>query len=649
MPDLKRNLIFIDFETRSRAPLKKTGVTRYAKDPTTDVICLGYMWPHDNTASLWTPYLPAIDFPDDAKFVAWNAEFELAIWNYILVPRYGFNPIDKSMIIDAQAMAMYQNIPPSLDGAAEFMLNKHKDPTGKRLIGKLSIPQRNGEFIKYEDEPELFTSMYAYCRKDVELTRELYEKLPRLPIVEERVWKQTVAMNQRGVPIDEAELQACIRIIELEKERENSKVPFITNGEVLSVTQVAKLKTWIGKRLKRNVDSLNKSSVEAFLNDENTPRDVKEVLRIRQKVGLSTNAKYMRAAQMIIDGYVHDAHRYFGAHTGRLSGKGMQLQNLKRAKVSEFDADFFMKAAVNDDMDMLRLIHGNDLLTEMSKLIRSLIKAPPGKRFICADYSSIEAVAVPWLAGEQDLLDDIAKGLDQYKRMASLMFGIDYDNVTEEQRQIGKIDILACGYAGGANALIGMAIVYGLYPNVIDEIKAQTYVQLFRKARPRLVLSWKLMGEAAYRAVSKPGTLVHSGLQGVHDISFIYKNDALVMILPSGHEVIYPEPRPLIEESWRNSISVVVRKRIMTMSGANFFQNAVQAICRDLLMHAQLKLEENGYPLVLSVHDECMAMVDEDDTSKNINDFISIMTDAPSWAIDMPVKADGWEGYRYRK
>ena len=647
--------IAIDFETRSRIDLKKCGLTKYAKDGSTDVICMGWNFlSMNNPTSIWTPYKtvpPPFLAHKRIKYYAWNAAFELAIWNNVLAKKYMYPPLDMNHIVDVQAMALYAGLPASLEACGQELLGVGKDLKGKMLINKLSKPMKNGHFRKYPQNSQLFQDMYQYCKRDVGLTIRIYEEIiarfPQMSAVEWAVWRQTNLMNIRGVPIDETELHACCRLIESEKHRENSKTPIITDGEVQSVTQIAKLKQWL-KSKGTHAPSLNKSSIENLLKDDEAKPEIKEVLRIRQRVGLSTNAKYFRACEMVQAGRIHDTHFYYGAHTGRESGRGVQFQNLKRFKVSEFDADFFMTAVVNDDVDMLRMIYGSDLLIEFSHMIRSLIKASPGKKFICADYSSIEAVATPWLAGEQDLLKDIRSGLDQYKRIASRMFSVAYDEVTDIQRQIGKIVILACGYAGGAKALVGMAQNYGLYPDVIDQIKAQFYVQLFRKARPKLCLSWRMLGEAAYRAVSNPGKMIFANLGGEKDIVFCYKSDVLQMFLPSGRPLCYHQPRLSVEIPWNHSLNVVIRGKEAVFSGANLFQNAVQAICRDLLMHARLNLEKAGYPIIMAVHDECMAEVD-DDPRYNLQEFINVMTDKPMWAGDMPVKADGWEGKRYRK
>ena len=131
--------VFIDFETRSQVDLKKSGLTKYAKDQSTDVLCLGWQLENMHTAEIWTPYQSAsIPLPFMAhkriKYYAWNAAFELAIWNHVMVKRYNFPPMDLHQIVDVQAMAIYLNFPVSLENCCQYLFDTGKDITGKMLI-----------------------------------------------------------------------------------------------------------------------------------------------------------------------------------------------------------------------------------------------------------------------------------------------------------------------------------------------------------------------------------------------------------------------------------------------------------------------------------------------------------------------------------
>jgi len=586
------------------------------------------------------------DLKNKPKIAAWNAAFERYIWKHICVKQYGWPEIDDDQWVDIQAWAAAANMALSLDECAKYLLDIRKDPAGKKLIQKLSKPYR-GKFIEYHEDKESYQQMYNYCIQDVKVLMKLAEKLPPLTRMEEKIWRQTMLMNERGVPIDPIEVNAAVYHIEKAKERLDARTPFITDGEVKSVNQIGKIKNWIRKQTGIMVMSLDKNNIIELLR-EDLPIEVKTILKARQLIGLSTNAKFAKAQLMLCpDNRVCDCFQYNGAGTGREAGRGMQLQNLKRAKVSDDQADLFFNLLVSLDSESIHAIYGDELLLEMSNMVRSIIKAPKGKKFMCADFSSIEAIATPWLAGEYKLVDAFRKGLDQYKVVASEMFHVPYNKVSSDQRQAGKLVVLACGYAGGYRALLGMAENYGVD---LSETDAKIWVKRFRASRPQLTNIWTQFFKAAYLAINQPGTSVP--VEPTKKVFFLFKKGNLRMILPSGRHIYYNDavldmgghsyPMP------KNMILAYFGGRRTNFSGANLFQNAVQAICRDLLMEARLKVEEKGYKPIISVHDEIVVEVPDNDKYK-LKDFIAIMTDKPMWAGDLPVKADGWEGRRYKK
>jgi DNA polymerase len=176
------------------------------------------------------------------------------------------------------------------------------------------------------------------------------------------------------------------------------------------------------------------------------------------------------------------------------------------------------------------------------------------------------------------------------------------------------------------------------------------YVTAFRASRKKLVDTWAGFRRAAYRTV-------YEGIPSKVDTSrvvFHKVGDSLCMRLPNGRDLYYPK---VVLKSNRTPWGADVRsvaywdyktKSLKFMTGGNFFQNAVQAVCRDLLMEAQLRLEKKGYKIIMSVHDECIALVPDTD-NYSLEEFIDIMTQVPKWATGFPIKADGWEGYRYHK
>ena len=608
-------LVVIDFETTSELDLKKTGACKYARHPSTKVLCMAYKLvtgAESGSVGLWIPGSPAPDFVKhpELTLIGWNIAFDALIWHHVA----GFQP---TKLLDVMAMSCYAGYPASLDEAARVLLNDNKQKIN---------------FRKCTQE-----QLFEYCKHDVWLTYQLFGFLKQFwPDTEQRIWEQTQQINLHGIPVDQQELEAAVSAIEYFKTRLNSEIPELTNGAVNSATQVKALTDWISEQLKKPIKSLDKKSITKLLNKSRLPKSVRRVLYIRQQVGLSTNAKYKKALDYSLNDHIYDSHFYYGAYTGRYAGRGVQFQNLKRSKTPK--ADTFFKLVLQGPK-VLEFLY-DEPLKVFSDMVRAIIKAPKGKKFSCADFSSIEAVTVPWLCQERQLLADISKGLDQYKLQAASMFHVEYDKVTDEQRQAGKLAVLACGYGGGYRALKGMSENYNLdMPNK----QAREYVSLFRKARPLLVRMWERFFETALFALRYPDRFI---TVSTIPVSFRYdsRHHILNMKLPSGRLLFYHRPRIVSE----NSLRCMIRNRVLTFTGAKLFQNCVQAVCRDILFQAQLRLEKAGYPIILSVHDEVLCEV-PDDPAYTLEEMIKIMCEVPDWAKGLPVNADGWEGKRYRK
>lgn len=651
--------IHIDFETRSLCDLRQTGSFRYSEDPSTSILCLAYAF-DDNPPELWLPATknPPADLlraiiNSGNTLHAWNAEFERNIWSNICVKRFGWRDILLSQWRDTMAQAAAMSLPLALDDTAEVLGTIKKNKAGKNLITKLCRPF-NGQFRSYEDFEEDYLKLYDYCRQDVEVERAVGKLLKPLTNRELNIWRHCILMNERGLPLDLSEVKAVIHQVDKSKGRLNATLPFLTKGKVTSATQVKRLLAWTRKRCHCQIDSLSAANVNALLKDGTSfvPEEVKHVLRIRQQISKSSTAKLVKAeAQICSDGTIKNNYVYYGANTGRYAGRGFQMQNLPARGLKIEDPDVVIRDFVTMDFPVLNLTY--HIMETASSLIRPLLKAPPGKKFIVGDFKSIEAIVTPWIAQEANVIKAVEEGLDQYVAIAAKMFGVPYDKVGEKQRQIGKVCVLACGFAGGVGALMRMAEAYGM--KMSEEI-AKPYVEMFRTARPTLVKCWHHFEDAAIQALQHTSDIVT--VLDARNTAFFMEGRNLIMRLPSGRRIYYPDAflhyaktpwgasRMMAHYYTKDSITHKWDTRSMT--GGNFFQNAVQGVARDLLTTAQLNLESAGYPICLSTHDECGGIY-PDDAAYSLEQFLKTMTIKPSWAYDMPLSADGWEGYRYRK
>ncbi len=636
---------FIDFETRSLVDLKKVGAYAYARHPSTEIICMGYTKDakKGNAVEIWTPYSKSV--PVFSGIVcAWNAQFDYYIYKYAGVKKYGFTPVDIKYWYDLQAVAAYNNYPLSLDKCAKALGLDGKKSSGRTLINMLCKPSNGETFIEYDEQSaSWFHEFYEYCRKDVQLLYDINRKLQVIPHFEMDTWRHTVKINERGLPMDRHELTCICEHVKAAQEKMDARTGFITGGVIKSVNQVGKLKEYLKKRLKINLKGVDKETITRLLEKSDLSKDVRILLETRKVIGLTSNKKFFKALEMLSNGAVHDTLQYYGAHTGRFSGRGFQLQNLNRKSLDNPEEIIDLLVTFNPD-DIRIFYSSGEVLEITSKLVRSVIRAPEGHKFICADFSSIEAIAVPWVTGEWEMLDQFAKGFDLYKSAASVIFGVGYNAVNKELRQAGKLLVLACGYAGGYRALLGMAKNYGVK---MDDVRAKELVAQFRYARPKLTNAWKKFEKAAFQAINKPGRWFT-----VEDIAVPIMMqrvaDELWLQLPCGRVLKYRNINITKAQFLNFQMTCDVRDRRQGITGANLFQNTIQALCRDILVEAQHRLEKAGYPIFLSVHDECAAMV-PDDPRYNLDEFIEIMTHVPTWANGLPIKADGWEGYRYKK
>lgn len=307
-------------------------------------------------------------------------------------------------------------------------------------------------------------------------------------------------------------------------------------------------------------------------------------------------------------------------------------------------------------------------LNVFSECTRGFLIAAPGKDLIAADLANIESRSLAWQAGEEWKLEafrayDEGKGPDLYRLMAARIYEIPLEKVTKDQRQIGKVAELACGYQGGVGAFQMMAKTYLV--KVPDSV-AETAKATWRALNPKIVAYWPALERAVISAVKCPGEKFKAGAAG-REVSFLKKGSFLWCRLPSGRVICYPYPRvDLVKTPWgemkealtymttdvyvedpKTGIVTKVRWGRTSTYGGSLAQNITEAECRDLLADAMVRLEELDYPVVIHVHDEAVGEVPEDYGS--VEEMEGIIELGSSWAKDLPIAAEGWRGKRYRK
>jgi DNA polymerase len=342
---------------------------------------------------------------------------------------------------------------------------------------------------------------------------------------------------------------------------------------------------------------------------------------------------------------------YYGASTGRWSGKRIQPHNMPRKMPDDFEG---VIATVKDrDLETLELLYG-DPMQALSGSIRGFICAAPGYDLICADYSSIEGRVLAWLAKEDYIVQNYYDGKDAYCVFASQITGLSYDEILnghqkkikkyEEVRFEGKTGELACGFQGGEAAIKRFA------PDMLIE-RRKKIVYLWRSSRPMTIKFWIGMERYAKSAIQTGKTYTWN------NIKWGMSNGFLHCRLPSGRLLSYYKPslrmkdtpwgEPKATISFMGVDSITKRWERQYTYGGMLVQNIVQAVARDLLAEALVRLEDKGYPVVLHVHDEAIGEVPEGTGS--VNEFVGIMSAIPQWAIGCPIEAEGFRTKRYRK
>lgn len=351
-------------------------------------------------------------------------------------------------------------------------------------------------------------------------------------------------------------------------------------------------------------------------------------------------AKQQRAEYSTIEAYTGSVHCavtktgfFLVRRNGRVwvtgnSGKGLNFQNLSSLS---YDSDEETMGAMDEVRSGKWLGHD-----DMKKLIRACLKGP----WIVSDFSAIEARVLAWLAGEQWVLDTFEAGKDIYVQTAAMMYGVDYYDAVQYRKQ-GKTAVLGCGYSGGQGAIAAFS------GDTFTREERQSMVDKYRKANPKIKAFW----DKALQAFT------HGGKIGEYITVEIIGNTRKV-ILPSGRALFYHdvtfEKRPL---TYINREGVEVTSRVMTpvfskgtkregTSGGKITENVVQAVARDLLGEALLRLERNGFDVRCHVHDEVLILKQEGDTQDEVTKVMSV---TPDWAPGLPLEAGTYECEVYRK
>jgi len=630
-------MLWLDFETRSTCDLRSKGVYNYAQDASTDVLCMSYAFDNEEVVT-WVPTEP---FPERVRnytgqIRAHNAAFERLIFWYVLQINF---KLEQFYCTATQARA--NCAPGSLEDVGRFAgASMKKDHRGAQLIRLMCVPP-------FKDSPELMAEMIKYCEQDVRAMRAISKGMRDLSDEELLDYHVNEQINDRGVLVDVPLCHAAVKYASDELIEIEEIVKEVTEGAITSVRS-PRMREWVWDRVdeearklmqKDDKVSIDKTVRANLLNCDGVPPDVQEVIQCADDLWASSVAKFSRLAALadVEDERVRGAFVFAGGSaTGRASSYGAQVHNFTRKCAEE-------PAAVRNAMVRGHAIvprYGKRVTDVLKGMLRPAIIPAKGKHLVVADWAAIEARVNPWLSGRgANKLELFRTGEDVYKVNAAATFNVRVDEVTKDQRQIGKVQELACGFAGGVGAFAAMGRAYGIS---LPEPVAKRMVDGWRRANEWAVPYWTALEESYTRAMRNKGREFKAGL-----ITYLYDGLHLWYALPSGRILCYPYAKlesdgiSYAKAAWKPAQDAKEWPRARLWKGLAC-ENVTQAVANDLLRHALRQLDD----VVLHVHDEIVLETDRADAAEELK---RVMCTAPAWADGLPLNAEVETMKRYGK
>jgi DNA polymerase len=633
-------MLWLDFETRSTCDLRAKGVYNYAQDASTDVLCMSYAFDDEDVVT-WVPSQP---FPERVRnytgqIRAHNAAFERLIFWYVLQINF---KLEQFYCTATQARA--NCAPGSLEDVGRFAgASMKKDHRGAQLIRLMCVPP-------FKDSPELMAEMIQYCEQDVRAMRAISQAMRDLSDEELTDYHVNERINDRGVLVDVPLCQAAVKFASDELIEIEQIVKEVTGGAITSVRS-PRMREWVLERVgdeakklmekdgKYSIDKTVRANLLLMENPDEVPADVQEVIQCADDLWASSVAKFNRLSCLADeeDQRVRGAFVFAGGSaTGRASSYGAQVHNFTRKCADE--PEDVRQAMVRGHAIVPR--YGKRVTDVLKGMLRPALIPAKGKHFVVADWAAIEARVNPWLSGRgADKLELFRTGEDVYKVNAAATFNVRVADVTKDQRQIGKVQELACGFAGGVGAFAAMGRAYGIS---LPEPVAKRMVDGWRRANPWSVPYWAALEESYTRAMRNKGREFKAGR-----ITYLFDGQHLWYALPSGRILCYPyaklesEGVSYAKAAWKPAQDAKEWPRARLWKGLAC-ENVTQAVANDLLRHSLRQLDD----VVLHVHDEIVVETADPEAAENLK---RVMCTAPAWADGLPLAAEVETMKRYGK
>jgi DNA polymerase len=634
-------MLWLDFETRSECDLPARGPYNYARHPSTQVLCMAYAI-DDGEVELWTPDQP---FPREIlshQIRVHNAAFDRLILWYVLCPDLDLPEPALEQFYCTAAQARSNCAPGSLEDVGRFAgASMKKDHKGAALVRKCCLPP-------FKHTADDLAALFEYCKQDVRAMRAISKSLRDLSPEELADYHVNERINDRGVKVDVDLCHAAMRYSEAERVEIEARVVELTEGAVTSVRS-PKMRQWVLERLgpearklarskdKDSIDKTVRANLLAMENPDEVPPAVAEVIQCADDLWASSTAKFGRLAALADDEdqRVRGAFVFAGgAATGRAASYGAQVHNFPRKSAKE--PTELRHALVRGHAVVPRF--GKRVTDALKSMLRPALVADHS--FVVADWSAIEGRVNPWLCGAEAKLDIFRQRLDPYKVNAAATYGVRYEDVTDEQRQVGKVQELALGFGGSTGAFAAMGRGYGVR---FEEAQARRIVDAWRRANPWAVMFWQDLERAYMSAMRHPGHEFTAGR-----ITYVYDKQHLWYMLPSGRVLCYPfakfegEHLTYAKASWKPAADATEWPRARLWGGLAC-ENVTQASAHDILRAALRQCDG----VVAHVHDEIVIETAEPERVRA--ELERIMVTPPAWAVGLPLAVEAKVMTRYGK
>jgi DNA polymerase len=679
--------VWVDLETQSAANLRQVGAKIYLRHPSTRLLSAVFLL--DGTLIVWVPagrgpkdLGDLCNSWDGSSITPSGCEYDVILWidenppdcvidairngaTFIAHNAETFDALAWELLVGGPQPSWYDTIhccraaglPAGLDRAAKAIGAAGKDEDGGRALRMLYTVKDKQPYTYPVGSVELWGQILRYNIQDVLALKSVYDATEGAGELD--VFQLNSTINNRGVPVDLAFSKILKEAWYEHKESTKANVAELTDCGLYGddMQSPAKVKAWLRKECGVDLQTLNRAAVEAmladpdgFFGDTDDPRIAKAIAVIQARASAirATPGKIDRLFSVAdADSRVRNSLVYHGAHTGRWSGRDLQPHNFPRP--AKGLATGAILAAYHDGrltLDVVRAAAesaGVSVGDALATLMRPCIRAGRGKRLVVLDYASVEARGTAWIAKEQTALSLFADpSKDIYVDMARA--------IGSSSRQLGKIIVLGCGYGMGANKFAATCSLGGTDLSKAG-VTAEECVKGYRQHYAEIPRCWARLNGAAHHV------LKHGGMVAAGRCRFSAARGVMTITLPSGRNLIYRnariemmhpkwdptgEKRPTIVYDTPHGFSRI-------LYGGLLAENIVQAICRDLLADAMIRLETAGWPIVLHVHDEVVMEVDEGDAERCLHDAAILMSTPPDWAEEFPVRVEGFVTEHYGK